>query len=314
MRRLFFVLFAVFCSLFAKAAVTVTISDGINNEKVKSRMERQMSYLLTEVTNAYLQHRELQSSKLGLSDDVMLSVEMLWDNSPFICTKYRIEEHCLTTNNGYQIRNIPLMLKGEVDDEQEAVFSFDKQGNMTSFHLAISTNLFKNVLKAKDGDIVDLRRRELILDYVEQFRTSYNQKDINFLNQVFSDDALIITGKIIKQKRGEMRLPDRIEYKKQTKQEYIANLKRVFAANKQIRATFDDIKVMRHPTNVDFYGVTLRQGYTSDRYHDDGYVFLLWDFTDENAPQIHVRTWQPNEFNGKPLPEKEVFDINDFDI
>ena len=163
-------------------------------------------------------------------------------------------------------------------------------------------------------EVTDLRRRQLILDYVEQFRTSYNTKDIQFLEQVFSDDALIITGKVISQKKDNMKLPDKIIYKKQTKQEYLTNLRRVFANNSYIKVTFDDIKVKRHSTNPNFYGVTLHQGYTSSNYHDDGYLFLLWDFTDEDHPQIHVRTWQPDQINGGRIPDDEIFSLNDFDI
>lgn len=88
----------------------------------------------------------------------------------------------------------------------------------------------------------------------------------------------------------------------------------IFASNSYIKVTFDEIKVMRHPTNKDFYGVTLHQGYTSNRYHDDGYLFLLWDFRDESMPQIHVRTWQPDKLNGERLPEDDIFTLSDFDI
>ena len=154
----------------------------------------------------------------------------------------------------------------------------------------------------------------MILDYVEQFRTAYNQKDINFLNQVFSDDALIITGKVITTKHAEGFTSQKIQYNKQSKEQYIKNLRGVFARNSYIKVTFDEIGVMRHPVNPNFYGVTLLQGWTSGKYHDDGYLFLLWDFTNESAPQIHVRTWQPDKIGGKPLPKDEVFSLSDFDI
>ena len=99
----------------------------------------------------------------------------------------------------------------------------------------------------------------------------------------------------------------------------MANLSRIFNNNKQIRVTFDEIEVMRHPVNVDFYGVTLHQGYTSDNYHDDGYLFLLWDFRNEQQPQIHVRTWQPDSYNpdgkgNQRIPKDEIFSLSDFDI
>jgi hypothetical protein len=199
------------------------------------------------------------------------------------------------------------------DEYQEAVISFDKQGNVESFYLSISMNLYMNVIKS-NLELTDLRRRQLILDYVEQFRTAYNQKDINFLNQVFSDDALIITGKVIQQKHAEGFSTPKIQYNKQSKEQYIKNLRGVFARNNYIKVTFDEIEVMRHPVNPNFYGVTLLQGWTSGKYHDDGYLFLLWDFTNENAPQIHVRTWQPDKVGGKPLPKDEVFSLSDFDI
>ena len=199
------------------------------------------------------------------------------------------------------------------DEYQEAVISFDKQGNVESFYLSISMNLYMNVIKS-NLELTDLRRRQLILDYVEQFRTAYNQKDIKFLNQVFSDDALIITGKVITTKHAEGFTSQKIQYNKQSKEQYINNLKGVFSRNSYIKVTFDEIEVMRHPVNPNFYGVTLLQGWTSGKYHDDGYLFLLWDFTNESAPQIHVRTWQPDKIGGKPLPKDEVFSLSDFDI
>lgn len=301
------------------ASVQISISDGIDNEAIKAKMETKMSALLTEVNAAEASGRALNFANLNLSKSVQMSMSMLWENSPFVCTDDEIVERCLTTGTGYQVRNIPLLMKPRANrnfgesEYQEAVISFDKQGNVESFYLSISMNLYMNVIK-NNKEITDLRRRQLILDYVEQFRTSYNTKDIKFLEQVFSDDALIITGKVISQKKDNMKLPDKIVYKKQTKQEYLTNLRRVFANNSYIKVTFDDIKVMRHPVNPNFYGVTLHQGYTSSKYHDDGYLFLLWDFTDENQPQIHVRTWQPDQINGDRIPEDEIFSLNDFDI
>ena len=199
------------------------------------------------------------------------------------------------------------------DEYQEAVVSFDRQGNVESFYLSISMNLYMNVIKS-NLELTDLRRRQLILDYVEQFRTAYNQKDLPFLNQVFSDDALIITGRVITQKHAEGFISQKITYNKQSKQQYLTNLSRVFNSANYIKVTFDEIEVNRHPVNPNYYGVTLHQGYTSNRYHDDGYLFLLWDFSNESAPQVHVRTWQPDKVNGKELPKEDVFSLSDFDI
>ena len=321
MKRLLSFFFVALFAVYGKADnVTFTISDGIDNASIKTKMESSVSRMLTEINAAQEAGRSLNFSAMGnIGTRVQQSMAMLWENSPFICTDGEIIEHCITTGNGYQVRNIPLLMKptGErefnEDEYQEAVVSFDRQGNVESFYLSISMNLYMNVIKS-NLELTDLRRRQLILDYVEQYRTAYNQKDINFLNQVFSDDALIITGKVIQQKHAEGFSTPKIQYNKQTKEQYIKNLRGVFARNSYIKVTFDEIEVMRHPVNPNFYGVTLLQGWTSGKYHDDGYLFLLWDFTNESAPQIHVRTWQPDKIGGKPLPKDEVFSLSDFDI
>lgn len=306
--------------------VTVRISDGIDNESVKGRIEQTISNLLTEANAAHEEGRELNYAALKLPASVQGAVSALWDNSPFVSMDEEIVEHCLTTGTGYQVRNLPLILKplnaGDIDEDedyQEGVASFDKQGNLVSFYLSISMNLYMNVIR-DNQEIADLRRRQLILDYVEQFRTAYNQKDINFLDAIYSDDALIITGRVIERKSTDgVPLPDKVVYRKQTKKEYLTKLRSVFKANKSIRVTFDEIEVVRHRRQKDFYGVTLHQGYTSDHYHDDGYVFLLWDFRDEQHPQIHVRTWQPDAYNvdgtgRQSIPKDQVYSLADFDI
>lgn len=315
--RKYIIVFMLLLSHWCHAAIKVTISDGINNEALKNKMEKTMSSFLSEANLAQSQKRAINFAGLGIPSDVQGSIAMLWENSPFECTDEEIVEHCIKTGTGYQIRNIPLMMRPtdenfNEEEYQEAVFSFDKNGKMESFYLAIAMNKYLKIIKS-NLEVTDLRRRQLIIDYVEHFRTAYNQKDIPFLNQVFSDDALIITGKVIKQSRDGIVLPDKIEYNKRTKAEYLRNLKAQFARTKYIKVTFDDIEVKLSP-DPNVYGVTLRQGYTTDKYHDDGYLFLVWDFTNEDAPKIFVRTWQPYMFNGKQLPKEEIFNLDDFDF
>ena len=321
MKKKTILLFYALCAaiMSVSAGVNVPISDGVEIAEHKQQMERTIAAILNEANSAQAANRALDFKVMGVDVAVQRSMSMLWENTPFVCIDEEIVEHCITTGTGYQVRNIPLMMKptGErefnEDEYQEAVISFDKKGNVESFYLSISMNLYMNVIKS-NLELTDLRRRQMILDYVEQFRTAYNQKDINFLTQVFSDDALIITGRVITQKQAEGFSSQKIVYNKQSKQQYLANLTQVFKTTSYIKVTFDDVEVMRHPVNANFYGVTLHQGYTSNRYHDDGYLFLLWDFTDEAHPQVHVRTWQPDKVGGKPLPKDEIFTLSDFDI
>ena len=159
----------------------------------------------------------------------------------------------------------------------------------------------------------DAAHRRQILNYCEHLRTAYTTKDIDFLRQVFSDDALIIVGNVVKVSKGSGRVSadSRVSYALHTKHGYLARLAKVFAMNRQLDVKFSDFHIMRHPTKDGIYGVSLRQRYSSDRYADDGYLFLLWDFRNPSMPLIHVRTWQPSATVGG---SDGVVDISDFNL
>ena len=159
----------------------------------------------------------------------------------------------------------------------------------------------------------DAASRRQILNYCEHLRTAYTSKDIDFLRQVFSDNALIIVGNVVKTSKetGRVSADSRVSYALHTKRDYLARLTKVFAANRQVDVRFSNFHIMRHPTKDGIYGVSLRQRYHSDRYADDGYLFLLWDFRNAAMPLIHVRTWQPS---ATVEGSDGVIDISDFNL
>lgn len=301
------------------------ILTGQDNARLKSSVEKALTALLTEFNLAQSEGRALRLDAPELqgllSPQTVSSLTALWKNSPFRCTETEVIERCLKTPSGYQVRNIPLIMepldKENYQDDvyQEAVVNVDGSGRISEFYFAIGLHLYSKVIRSNIS-VTDLRRRQIILDFVENFRTAYNRKDLDFLSQVFSDDALIITGRQIRAVKadGGITLDKSFEYKRQTKAEYIAGLKGVFSRNKVIKVIFDDIKVVKHPVKEYYYGVTLKQGWRSDSYSDVGYVFLLMDFQDEDHPMIHVRTWQPNKYDdGSEVPESKIFSLSDFE-
>lgn len=181
--------------------------------------------------------------------------------------------------------------------------------------MAQGNPFYKEASKIMQGKLEedDAKRRHQILNYCEHFRTAYTTKDIDFLRQVFSDKALIIVGNVVKTATGDdkCQADERITYAIHSKQDYIARLSKVFASNKNIDVKFSGFRIMRHPTMDGIYGVTMRQQYKSDRYSDDGYIFLLWDFRDKSMPLIHVRTWQPSKGIGEG---NEIISLQDFNL
>ena len=282
--------------------VKFCVSDGVENDTVKASIEGSVSLILSEINASQEFKRPLDLSGMGLFTNVQHSIGMLLEKCPLICTDNEIIEQCITTGTGYQVRNIPLMMKpkgerefGE-DEYQEAVINFDKHGYVQSMYLSIPKNLYMNAINS-NLEITDLQHRQKILDFVEILRTAYNMRDMDFIKQVFENGSIIEVG-------GQ----------KELKGQYLRNLQRAFLNNDNVKTDFENIEVMRHPENSNFYGVTIIQGWTNGRYQDKGYLFLLWDFTDADAPQIQVCTWQPYMKGGKPLPKDEVYSLSDFDI
>lgn len=316
---------ASFSAVNASNNVKLEIMDGLNNGALKTRMERASSALLTEINTAYAENRALNLVNLGLAESAVNGLVALWENAHFYCDDSEVVQSCLQSGDGYQVRQIPLMIKpaGEtLDDEyQEAVITFDATGKITRLNFTLSTNVYQNVMK-KGKSVTEVSRRQQILSYVEQFRTAYNEEDIVFLENIFSEDALIITGTVTKVKKtdGAGITYNKVTYKKQSKQEYISRLKKSFATNSWINVKFDDVKVVKHPNPrmEGFYGVTVHQLYSnSSGYSDDGYLFLLWDFRDKDNVQIHVRTWQPrwmDDNHTEEIAKEEIFTPGDFVI
>ena len=286
---------------YAQYATNVTVTD-IANATLAKKMADEASKLLTAFNDACIKNQ--QPSMKNVKDKDIVSA--LWAISPFRCIEEVLIERGYTTNNGYQIRNVPMFLKDvpEEDAERDIAINFDKNGNITDILFTVSVGGFLS----EATEVTDLRRRLMLLDFVEKFRTAYNRKDINNIKNKFSDDAQIITGKVTTV-NIEGRTTENIEYKSQTKDEYIANLTRIFAINKVIDVKFEDIGIKKHPKYDHIYGMVFTQTWKSTTYSDIGYVFLYIDFRDENNPLIKVRTWQPEQFQGRKLTIDDAFDL-----
>ena len=275
--------------------VRLVINDGTSNKQLKEQIERAVSVIMTEVNRS----QENNLAKLALPEDYITrearqDLNMLWENEHFRCVEEELVERLLTTRDGYQVRSIPLVVNAVADGEklgyQEAVINFDAKGVITSFYYTINPELYSKLrmtqMSDKRYEVTDIKDRMMILDYVEHFRTAYNQKDLKFLRQVFSDDALIITGKVIKVRKSEMTPSgNKVVYTTQTKQQYLDNLSRAFKANSYIKVQFDDVVIVEHPTIRGIYGVTVHQKWNTARYSDEGYVFMVWDFRNPDAPR-----------------------------
>jgi ketosteroid isomerase-like protein len=304
--------------------VTLTTDAGYNNPAMIETLQTNLAALLSEINAAYTAKRNLNLGAVNMDDKAKAEIATLWDMTHFYVDEEEVVDRCWPLKNSFLVRQIPLILDpdGDVVKEstfQEASVTFDRNGRIDEFRFALDAQLSESMEKC--GDVISAERKAIILQYVERFRTAYCRKDLNFMNQVFSDDALIITGKVVQTKPNDMgQSNQKVVYNRQTKQQYLANLKRAFQRNKYIEVKFSEIgdggdcgAVTQSRNNPNFYGVRLRQEWRSSNYSDDGYVFLLWDFRDESQPVIHVRTWQPTYVNAgtkQKLAEEDIFNMS----
>lgn len=311
----------VICPTNAQQTIKFSITDGLSNQALKTRIENNVSRFLTEVNRAGTAGEDLQFNDINITSNAVHSLTMLWQNLRFVCEEDVIYEHCNTMVNGYQVRNIAIRVIPVIEDydgdlERQLTVSLSREGEITGARMAMDNHVYTNIIKK--GDAVDMARREEILKFVEDFRSHYDEKDIEALDQVFSDDALIITGTVVMKRDNhgdQPKMRPEIVYRTQNKQQYLTRLKQTFRNNKYIKVTFSDPEVVRSKKNPNFFGVTLHQHWKADRYEDDGYVFLLWEFHENDEPPIiHVRTWQPDKMGGEVTPKDKIINILDFEI
>ena len=237
----------------------------------------------------------------------------------FYCVNVLYEARLLNLpGGGYEVRGVRVRVEmGNTrgNPDQYLVFTFDDDLLVSDVRFAIESHHYERLLQ--DGErLGDFANRQKILHFIEVFRTAYNRRDIEYLRRTYSDDALIVVGRVLKvapeqpdMLQKSLLTRDQIRFVKLSKAQYLDNLERVFDNNDFIKVTFDEVEVVRHDSLIEIYGVTLRQRWESSRYSDEGYLFLMIDFLDKDRPLIHVRTWQPEKF-----PDGSVISLYDFNI
>lgn len=302
---------------------TFKITEGVVDAATKAKMESNVTLMMSLFKSAAdEEQKKLKLSKDNFTPEAIKDVELMWKTSAMSCPPVSIMSRCLKTATGYQVRGIPVdMIEADQEESrQELTVDFTPSGLISGVSISIDLQRYEEIMGQKESDL-DYARRQIIVDFVENFRTAYNRKDIDLLNSVFSDKALIITGKVVKEKPNSdltrMTLNNnKVVYIKQSKQEYITNLTRVFKNTKYINVKFDEIEVVQHPKYDDVYGVTLKQYWHTSGYSDEGYLFLMIDFRDADNPLIQVRTWQPyKNAEGQVVTKREdVFHLGSFRI
>jgi len=222
------------------------------------------------------------------------------------------------TRSGFEIRKLmvnhyyPNLHKQATE---YLVLDFDTAGTLVDFNLCITDDLYeKFVAQAEYGN--DWGNRQEIIKFIEKYRTSFLTRDIETINLMFADEALILIGRKIKPRNNPA---SELSYKQLagqpgfeqiqlTKKEYLERQQRIFKNQQDIFIDFSTFDIVRKNNAIGIYGVEMRQNYSSTSYADEGYLFLLIDFNGAN-PLIYIRAWQPNEWDSAALVNTSNFRV-----
>lgn len=224
----------------------------------------------------------------------------------------------LDNNGDITIRSYPMSFQFKSNNKrkflEDVVFHLDKTGKITSVAFALDKRSADDILCHK-GDWSD-QSKQTIVNFMESYKTAYALRDIDYIDRIFSDDALILVGRVIKQapKKSELQMTNtsNVEYIRKSKGDYMRDLEKAFNSNEYINLKFGETTVKKAGfknrttgKQMEVYGIQLKQDYFSQHYGDTGYLFLAVDLTDAANPLIHIRTWQP---------EKDVTDGSRFGL
>ncbi len=198
-------------------------------------------------------------------------------------------------------RSIPMNFSFDNNNRkfvEDVTFTFnaDKKIESVAFGLGqiAKTDIFnKGIGKWSDHSKI------ILASFLENYKTAFALKRLDYLKSIFDDNAVIITGHVVKQSAP---IPENqnyitnkyVVYNRQSKNDYIKNLERCFRSNQFVNIRFANNDVIKMGTGGEVYGIQIKQDYYSSSYGDTGYLFLLVDINDSTKPIIKVRTWQPH--------------------
>lgn len=193
-------------------------------------------------------------------------------------------------------RSIPMnfTFSGNRRFSEDVVFTFNKEGLIDNISFGLGKVAKENLLNHLTNNFTQ-EKCDILANFLENFKTAYALKRLDYLEQLFDDDAIIITGKVLQKFNGnkEFGLSNNryVQLVQQDKTTYMKHLKRSFASKEFINIKFANNRIRR--TKVDgVYAIQIKQDYFSSNYGDSGYLFLLVDIRNTKEPVIHVRAWQ----------------------
>ncbi len=197
---------------------------------------------------------------------------------------------------------------------EDVVFYFNNEGLVDNITFGLGDVAVNDILCK---GLWNEQARFALMSFLENYKTAYALKRLDYISTIFDDDAVIITGRLVKvpahrtgPENQTMNFQNEIiKYNRYTKDSYLRQLETSFNSKEYINLRFADNDVRKLGKGGEVYAIQISQEYFSSNYGDKGYLFLMVDINNPNAPIIKVRTWQPEKD-----PDFGVYGPEDFKL
>ncbi len=219
----------------------------------------------------------------------------------------------ISVNDEVMVRSLPMLFAYENNRRrfvENVVFIFNNEGLVSNISFALGDKAISDIVNHSE-EWGTTEEKYYLIRFMEDYKTAYALKRLDFIESIFAEEALIIVGHVltvVKDVENPFSSHDIVRYNTYTKQEYIRNLESNFRRNEFINIQFEDNQVKRtQKPDQKVYGIQISQHYYSSTYADKGYLFLMIDLNDTLNPKIYVRTWQPEK-----NPDGSIYGLEDF--
>jgi hypothetical protein len=299
--------------------------ESVVNEKIKEVQESYVEVkeevyetapfekMMTEITASIKQHA-LQTIKHHFTADAWSQYErIVASGNPIIARtpEYKFIKHDTITI----CQSIPLKLRfsGNRSFVEDVVFRVNnksKKVESVAYKLGMETE--KAIMAMRWDD----KARLTLIAFLEDYRSAYCLRDLDYIRKVFAEDAYIIVGKVLK--KSAQKFEDNpyalnvstTTYSKLSKAEYVSHLQKCFASKEFVNLRFEECNVAKGFDGKEgVYAVQVRQLYYSNNYADNGILTLAIDMRNEKNPLVRVRVWQQErdvKYNAEQMIEKTV--------
>jgi len=292
-----------------KAIPAVNRGETENNQTVKTNAESKNEKMDTsfnkfpyqELVNKFIyaiETKKYDDIQNSLTDNGKDAFEHLIRYGKAKIVNKKVDLKYLKFENNVMVRAIPMIFTFENNDRQfieDVTFTINAENKIDNISFSLSKIALDDIMSHSKWP--EENKLQLI-QFMENYKTAYALERIEYIESIFSNDALIIIGRILEKAEPldgmYAGFKNDVEYIRLSKAEYMDRLRNVFSQNEFVNIQFEGNEI-RKKNNSNEYGIQIIQNYYSTNYADKGYLFLYIDMRDSLNPRILVRSWQPQK-------------------